>query len=105
MCGSTIPVVRAARDVLEEMRQVHQQLISVVEDFPGDVRIERIEPKHLLEWVDDRHFLVSGFFGHPKTAMGRTCASSVQTETPDVAQPSARLTWGILCVLPLLSGS
>lgn len=55
---------RSVGEVLDEMRQVHQRLISVIEGLSDDVRIELIEPKYLLVWVGNTRFHVSEFFDH-----------------------------------------
>jgi hypothetical protein len=55
---------RSVREVLEETHQVHQQLLTVIEGLPDDVRIARIEPTYYLVWVDETRFPASEFFDH-----------------------------------------
>ena len=55
---------RSVREVLDEMRQVHQQLLRVIEGLPDDVRIETIESAYHLVWVDDQRFPAGEFFDH-----------------------------------------
>ena len=55
---------RSVREVLDESRQVFQQLIAVIEGLPDEVRIERIEPAYHLVWVGDKRFLAGEFFDH-----------------------------------------
>lgn len=49
-------------EVLDEVHQVHQQLVAILEGWPDEVRIERIEPKYHLVWVGDERFHVTEFF-------------------------------------------
>ena len=55
---------RSVREVLDEMNQVHQQLLAVIDALPDEIRIELIEPKYLLVWVSDKRFHISEFFDH-----------------------------------------
>jgi hypothetical protein len=55
---------RPVRAVLDETRQVYQQLLAVIEGLADDVRTERIEPAFYLVWVDDQRFLAGEFFNH-----------------------------------------
>jgi hypothetical protein len=55
---------RSLREVLEDMQQVHQQLLSVLESLPDDVRIERMEPAYYRVWIGDQRFPASEFFDH-----------------------------------------
>lgn len=55
---------RPAGEVLEEMRQLHRQLVAAVESLPDDVRIEVIEPAFYLPWIGDRRYHVGEFFDH-----------------------------------------
>jgi hypothetical protein len=59
---------RSVREVLNESRQVFQQLLGAIEDLPDDVRIEYIEPKfHVVwvgVWVGDERFPAGEFFYH-----------------------------------------
>jgi uncharacterized damage-inducible protein DinB len=55
---------RTVREVLDDTHQVFQQLLSVLEDLPDEVRIERVEPKYNLVWVGDKRFPVGEFFDH-----------------------------------------
>jgi len=55
---------RSVRDVLDEMNQVHRQLLAVIDALPGATRFELIEPKYLVVWVGDTRFHVSEFFDH-----------------------------------------
>lgn len=55
---------RSVPEVLAEMKQVHGQLLAVIEALPNDARIELIEPKYLVVWVGDTRFHVSEFFDH-----------------------------------------
>lgn len=55
---------RTVREVLDESHQLFQQLLSVIEDLPDDVRIDCIEPKFHLVWVGDERFLAGEFFEH-----------------------------------------
>ena len=52
---------RSLREVLVEMHQVHQQLLTVIESLPDDVRIE---PEWRLVWLGDQRFPVGEFFDH-----------------------------------------
>ena len=55
---------RSAREVLDESRQVFQQVLAVVEGLPDEVRIERIEPAYYLVWLGDERFQPGEFFDH-----------------------------------------
>lgn len=55
---------RSMGEVLDETREVLQQLLAVIESLPEDVRIEHIEPKFHLVWVGDERFLAGEFFDH-----------------------------------------
>lgn len=55
---------RSFREVLEETRQVHQQLLAVIERLPDDVRVETVKPAYHRIWIEDRRFPVSEFFDH-----------------------------------------
>ena len=55
---------RTLAEVMEEMRQVHQQIVTVLEDQPEDVRIDFIEPKFYLVWVGGVRFHIAEFFDH-----------------------------------------
>jgi hypothetical protein len=53
-------------EVLQESRQVNQQLMAVIEQLPDDVRIDEVQEGHPfnLVWVDDKRFLAGEFFDH-----------------------------------------
>ena len=55
---------RPASEVLEESRQVFQELLAAVESLPEDARCEQVEPEYQLVWVGDQRFLASEFFNH-----------------------------------------
>jgi hypothetical protein len=55
---------RSVPEVLDEMRQVFQELFAVIEGLPDDVRIEKIEPEFYLVWVNDKRYLPGEFFDH-----------------------------------------
>jgi hypothetical protein len=55
---------RSVSEVLEEMDQVHQELLAIIEGLPDDVRIERVEPAYYLVWVDEKRFPAGEFFDH-----------------------------------------
>ena len=52
---------RSVREVLDETRQVFQQLLAAIEGLSEDVRIE---PDWHLVWVDDKRFPAGEFFDH-----------------------------------------
>ena len=52
---------RSLREVLEESRQVFQQLLAVIAGLPDDVRIER---DWRLVWLGDQRFPAGEFFDH-----------------------------------------
>ena len=57
----------SAREVLDDARQVIQQLLAVVERLPEDVKIDQVHERgrvfHLV-WLGDERFLVGEFFDH-----------------------------------------
>ena len=52
---------KSVGEVLDEMKQVHQQLLAVIQSLPDDVRIE--EEWHLV-WLGDQRFPIGEFFDH-----------------------------------------
>jgi hypothetical protein len=55
---------RSVREVLDESRQLFQQLFSAIEDLPEDIQIEFVEPKFHIVWIGDKYFPVGEFFYH-----------------------------------------
>lgn len=55
---------RSVQDMLEETRRVLQQLVTLVEALPSDVRIEHLEPAFYLVWLGEERFVASEFFNH-----------------------------------------
>ena len=59
---------RSWREVLDESKQVFQQLLAVIEDLPDDVKIETIRSSSGREyhpvWVGDKRFPAGEFFDH-----------------------------------------
>jgi hypothetical protein len=55
---------RSVREVLDETRQVFQQLLAVIDSFPADVQIEQVESAYYLVLANDERFLVGEFFDH-----------------------------------------
>ena len=54
----------SVREILNESREVLQQLLAVIGELPDEVRIERIEPAYYLVWVGDKRFQPGEFFDH-----------------------------------------
>ena len=54
---------RSVDEVLDDMRQVHQQLVAVIEAL-DEPRIDHIEPAFYLVWVGDQRYVASEFFNH-----------------------------------------
>jgi len=58
---------RPVREVLDESHQVFQQLLTVVEGLPEDVRIDQVhqgERVYHLVWLGDIRFPAGEFFDH-----------------------------------------
>ena len=55
---------RSVREIIDETRQVFQELFAVIAALPDDVRIDHIEPAYYLVWVDGKRFPASEFFDH-----------------------------------------
>lgn len=55
---------RSLAEVLEETQQVFQQMRSVLEGLPDDVKIETIEPAYYLVWLDGQRYQPGEFFDH-----------------------------------------
>jgi hypothetical protein len=55
---------RMVREVLDEMHQVHQQILAVIESMPTEVQIERVDPAYYLVWVGSQRFAPGEFFDH-----------------------------------------
>jgi hypothetical protein len=52
------------REILNESRDVVQQLLAVVESLPDEIQIERIEPAYYFVRVGDKRFQPGEFFDH-----------------------------------------
>jgi hypothetical protein len=52
---------RSVREILDEMQQVHQQLLAIIEGLPDELQIE---PEWHLVWLDDQRFPAGEFFDH-----------------------------------------
>jgi hypothetical protein len=58
---------RSVRQILDETQQVFQQLFTVVQELPEDVRIETVrqgERAYYLVWLDDQRIQPGEFFDH-----------------------------------------
>ena len=58
---------RSARELLEEMHQVFQQLLTAIESFSEDVRIEVLHAHgkdYYLLWSSEQRFPAGEFFDH-----------------------------------------
>ena len=57
---------RSAREVLDESRQVFQQLLAFIEGLPDDVRVEELEMNRTfhLVWLGEQRFPAGEFFYH-----------------------------------------
>ena len=58
---------RSVQEVLDESRQVFQQLLSVIESFPEEVRIEQVHQRDRvfqLVRLDNERFPAGEFFDH-----------------------------------------
>jgi hypothetical protein len=55
---------RTVRQVLDELLDLHQQLLTTIQGLPEDCRIETIEAKFHVIWVSDQRFAVGEFFHH-----------------------------------------
>lgn len=55
---------RTVRQVLDDAHDVHEQLMAVLHTLPEDCRIESIEAKFPVIWVNDQRFAVGEFFHH-----------------------------------------
>ncbi|MCX6050722.1 MAG: ClbS/DfsB family four-helix bundle protein [Chloroflexi bacterium] len=55
---------RTIRHVLNDAHDVHEQLLAVLQALPEDCRIESIEAKFHVIWVNDQRFAVGEFFHH-----------------------------------------
>ena len=58
---------RSLREVLDESRQVFQQLLNAVEGLPEDVRIEQVHQEsrvYHLVWLNGQRFQPGEFFDH-----------------------------------------
>ena len=52
---------RSLREVMDEMQQVHQQLLTFIKGLPDDVRIEQ---DWRIVWLGDQRFPAGEFFDH-----------------------------------------
>ena len=57
---------RSLQEVLEESRQVFQQILAIVESLPDDVRIEVVEQDraYYLVWLGEKRHQPGEFFDH-----------------------------------------
>ena len=58
---------RPLADVLAESEKLFQQLITVIDELPDDVRIEQVhhqESVYNLIWIGEERFVVGEFFDH-----------------------------------------
>jgi hypothetical protein len=55
---------RSLQDVLDESRQVNQQIYDTVESLPDDTRLERVDPAYYLVWLNDQRYLPGEFYDH-----------------------------------------
>lgn len=55
---------RSARQVLADAQSVHEQLLEIIQDLPKDCRMESIESKFHVIWVNNQRFAVGEFFHH-----------------------------------------
>src|SRR5262249_11281979 len=57
----------SVREILNESREVLQQLLAVVEELPDEVRIETVHSsgrEYYLVWLGDKRFQPGEFFDH-----------------------------------------
>jgi hypothetical protein len=61
---------RSASEVLEDTRQVNQQILALTESLPADIRIEVVrtspEREYYLVWLGDKRYQPGEFFDHFK---------------------------------------
>ena len=58
---------RSLSGVLDEMQQVHQQILAVVEGLPDEIRIEQVhqgQRVYHLVWLGDERYQPGEFFDH-----------------------------------------
>ena len=57
---------RSLREVIDESRQVFQEILTVVEGFPDDVRIEVVQHDraYYLVWLGEERYQPGEFFDH-----------------------------------------
>jgi hypothetical protein len=58
---------RSVREILDESHHVFQQLLTVIEGLPDEVRIDPLHQKgrvYLLVWLANQRFAASEFFDH-----------------------------------------
>jgi hypothetical protein len=55
---------RSLQEVLNEAQQVNQQILTVVENLPENVRVEIVEPAYHLVWLGNERYQPGEFFDH-----------------------------------------
>ncbi|MBI1299501.1 ClbS/DfsB family four-helix bundle protein [bacterium] len=55
---------RPVREVLADAYALHQQLVAILHGLPDDSRVETIDGKFHLIWINDERFAVGEFFYH-----------------------------------------
>jgi hypothetical protein len=52
------------KQVLEDARQVHEKMRNAINNLPDDIRIETIDSKFHVVYINDQRFAVGEFFHH-----------------------------------------
>ena len=55
---------RTAHQVLDDAHQVHEDMRAVIQALPDEVRIETIESKFPVVWVNEQRFAVGEYYHH-----------------------------------------
>lgn len=55
---------RSLRAILDETRQVNQQIFALMESLPEEAAVERVEPDYDLVWIGGTRFPPGEFFEH-----------------------------------------
>jgi hypothetical protein len=51
-------------EVLDESQGILHELFTIIERLPDQVRMDKIEPRYYLVWINGEHFEVGEFFDH-----------------------------------------
>lgn len=55
---------RTAQAVLDEAREINQQIMDIMKTLPDDARVELVEPDNYLVWIGNQRYPPGEFYDH-----------------------------------------